>query len=303
MNTELPKQGSANNLGIVAVVMGVLCIAVAVIMTYHGKTMSLGNIPIAASLAFLVAGLILIIASLVGYSKQKHQQVSIRVWHILVPVLIVFLTVYVSTRYSLQGDDKYTVLIDLILIMLALTGMIGYGIYRWISRGVADRVALAMKEGRNFTRAQVETALGLSSYNQYKNEVKRTDGMNDVWKKLSKIQSKREDKESREAERKPTDVDMTCLQDAIASATRALGLLKGLKEDKYEMLICICKNNLAYYLAEKRRRKGKIDEGEKKLAVEYATFIWERIQKYPDHKAAWADTYKFVGEQFLSKSD
>jgi len=297
MNIIPVKMEISEFLRIAAIVMGILCIVAAVIMMYHGEMILIGNMSVTAGLVFLMAGLVLIIVSLIGGGRQKGQQISIRVWHIFLPVLIVLLIVYVSTRYSLQGDDKYTVLVDLILIMLAVTGMIGYITYRWISRGVSERVALVIKEGQNFAKAQAATTLGFGSFDQYEAEMRQIKEIQNIWKKLSKIQP---DQEDYNPEYQPTDVVKTHLEDAITSTTRALNLMKQLDEDKYESFICTCKNNLAYYLAEKKRVEGKIDELESKLSVEYATFIWERIQKYPSHKANWADTYEFVRKQFPS---
>ncbi len=301
MKDNLPKKGVLGHLRIVVIIMGLLCIVVAAIMTYHGEIILIGSIHVSAGLAFLTAGLVLIIASLVVHSKQKHQQAFIMIWYVILPVLIVFLIVYVSTRYSLRGDDKYTVLVDLILIMLAVTGMIGYITYRWISRGVSERVESVLKEGQTFTKAQVELNMGFWYYSQYRAEIERIKEMHNVWKKLSKIQSDQEDKEDYEPERGSADAAMTCLKQAIGETTIALKLSRDLPEDKYERFICTCKNNLAYHLAEKKRKYGQTDEGEEKLAVEYAIFAWERIQKYPDRKVAWAHTYKFVTEQFPSK--
>ena len=86
MNANSSKWGISGYLRIVGIVMGISCITAAVIMAYHGKTMSIGNISIAADLGFLVAGSALIIASLVGYDKKEDRQRSVRVWHILLLV-------------------------------------------------------------------------------------------------------------------------------------------------------------------------------------------------------------------------
>ncbi len=301
MNINPVKMEISECLRIAAIVMGILCVVAATIMMYHGEMILIGNMSVTASLVFLIAGLVLIIVSLIGGSRQKGQQISIRVWHIVLLVLIVLLVVYFSTRYSLEENDKYTVLVDLVLIMLALTGMIGYGTYRWISRGVSERTALAMKEGQSFTNAHVEGYLGFWYYEQYQAEIERKKEMDIIWQELAKGQFNQKNRKDSKIVDGVDSTGIVYLKHAIVGTTKALEFMKDLTDDKYERSICIYKNNLAYYLAEKKRRSGHIDEGEKKLAVEYAIFIWERIQKYPDRKAAWVDTYEFVTRQFPSK--
>jgi hypothetical protein len=78
---------------------------------------------------------------------------------------------------------------------------------------------------------------------------------------------------------------------AIALTERALSECHKLKKED-EALICMIKNNLAYYLAE----DGRLEYRQK--ALEYAKYIYDRIDKYPSAKAQWLDTYNYVRQRF-----
>lgn len=292
MNANSSKWGMPEHLRIVAIAMGILCITAAVIMTYHGKTMSIGNTPIAAGLIFLIAGLVLIVASLVGDSKQKNQQVSIRVWHVLLIVLIVLLIVYVSTRYTLEKGDKYTILIDLVLITLAFAAAAGFGIHLLIRRDVEARAEEITAESKNVTSAEVHTSLG---FVWYKHHVARVQDKKDT----DKTKQEKSDQNSR-----PGDKAVDYLRFAIDETRIALEHANKLNEQRHKVLICTCKNNLAYYLAEVNRiGKKKVSIGDKELAIAYADYVHKAIGKHPDRRTAWSDTYDFVKSQFAPKEE
>jgi hypothetical protein len=69
------------------------------------------------------------------------------------------------------------------------------------------------------------------------------------------------------------------------------------REPENEQLICWIRNNLAYYLAE-RKRCNKSEEGDDALAQECAKYIYKKISKYPEKKKDYTDTYHFVEKQF-----
>jgi hypothetical protein len=52
------------------------------------------------------------------------------------------------------------------------------------------------------------------------------------------------------------------------------------------------KNNLAYYYAEDGRPEYR------KKVLEYAKYIYDRIDKYPSAKDTWLDTYNYVRQRF-----
>lgn len=67
---------------------------------------------------------------------------------------------------------------------------------------------------------------------------------------------------------------------------------KEARNKENDRLLCLIKNNLAYYFA----LRGKAEN--KDLAKEYAEYIRERISKYSEEKDNWLDTYDFVKQQY-----
>ncbi|GAF77620.1 unnamed protein product, partial [marine sediment metagenome] len=268
MNAE-PKWGISEYLRIVAIAVGVSCIVVGILMVYQGKVLPIANISISAGLILLMAGLILIIVSLVMSTKTGNQQTSLKAWHVVVLILIAFLIIYAFTRYQLTEAGRYRILVDLIFIMLALTGAVGYGVYRWIARTVEARAEEITVETKNAIGTQVSTSLGYVWYQHHK-------------------KGKTEEKKS------PDEAPVDYLKLAIDITRKALEYANKLDEQRHEELICVSKNNLAYYLAEKKRIEKKINKGDKELARAYAKYIYDRIEKYPHRRSEWADTYQFV---------
>jgi len=186
--------------------------------------------------------------------------------------------------------------------MLAVTAVIGYGVYRLIHIGVEDRVTKAIREGQNFTKASTEIYFGLWYFEQYEAETKRKKEMAEIWEKLTRIQSALQSEErSGRQHNSLNDDPLSYLQAAIKSTTRAIGTIKELDKKKYDELICVCKNNVAYYLAE-RQKQGKAEKGDNELAKSYVRYIRKRIGEYPQRKAEWAGTCKFV-EQYFPSND
>ena len=278
---------------------GIGCVAIGIHMFYQKIQMNVAQISIPTGLVLLIVGLVIIALVLRRPAEAISGRVSTKIWYVVFLILIVFLIVYTFTHYTLEESSQYTILVDLVLIILALTGAVGYGVYRWISRNVADRVTRAIKEGQSFTRAQVETSLGFWYFEQYKTESKRKEEIDEIRTKLAKIQAHQKNKEnSTEA---INNDPMSYLKHAIERTMKALEFMKELDEKKYEEFICVCKNNLAYYLAE-RQKLGAANLGDKELAKNYADYIRGKIGRYPSYKTDFTDTCTFVQQQFPNNS-
>lgn len=59
-----------------------------------------------------------------------------------------------------------------------------------------------------------------------------------------------------------------------------------------QLVLCIIKNNLAYYYAERHRRKDR------KISRDYAEYIYNKISIFPDKRDTWEDTYNFVMSRY-----
>lgn len=187
-----------------------------------------------------------------------------RNWWLLLSlgVLAGFIYAYIYVHLEVQPGDISTIIIDLILVILALIAALGYGVYRWICRGIDDRVEQRLTEEGNKLCARLHVSTGFVFWKHYRQE-------------------------------EPLTV-------AIARTRLALEYAERLDEKQYEPLICTCKQNLAYYLAE----KGECKEEAHKLAK----YAYERARdkkgrfKY-ETSYEWEETYAWVLWQFAGEDN
>lgn len=136
-------------------------------------------------------------------------------------------------------------------------------------------------ENRHFTEAQVFKSGALTQYYGFK-----MFKIIESEKKVTVVRN--ENKKEDEEELKSDDL----LNKAIRLTRDALRIAERLncKNSRNEILICTCKNNLAWYLAEK-----EINTPESRALIKYCM---ERKTKYPNHAGAWLSTQAFVEKQF-----
>lgn len=89
------------------------------------------------------------------------------------------------------------------------------------------------------------------------------------------------------------------LEIAISHTERALLYFNELSDNEAKIryndkLLCVLRNNLAYYYAERKQPKDST------LAKEYAEYIRKRISKYPEEKDNWLETCDFVYQLYGS---
>ncbi len=278
--------------------IGVGCIAVGVHMFYGETLIRIYEISIPVGLVLSTIGLIIIAMGLRLPNDTRGRRGYAKVGYGTFLIPVVFFAVYILTRYTLPEGSQYTILKDLILIILAFTGAVGYVAFRWIHKSVENQVAIVTEEGRSFTNAQTQASLGFWHFEQYRAENKKKTEMDGIEARLTKIESHQGIKEDSKIKNKSVSKDAKyCLNKAIEKTERAMEFMKELDEKKYEEPICVYKNNLAYFFAE--RKKNEIDQlGDKEVAKDYADYIQKRIGKYPDHKKEFADTCDFVNKQF-----
>lgn len=85
------------------------------------------------------------------------------------------------------------------------------------------------------------------------------------------------------------------LNKLIARAESVLEATENFDENtkiKHEEFICICKNDLAYYLAERK------DPKDKERVRAYLEDIIEKRKKYPRFAFEWVHTCDFIKKQF-----
>lgn len=190
-----------------------------------------------------------------------------RNWWLLLSLGLLGWFIWGYTKIHLKPDaaDTYNILVDLILIVLALIGVAGYGIYRWISRGIDDRVENRLREEQNALSSRLDTSAGFVFWEHYQQE-------------------------------HPLEI-------AIGRARRALQHAERLDEKQYEKLICTCKQNLAYYLAEQEESK---DDAHKLAKYAYERARDEKGRYKYETSYQWEETYayvlwRFAGEDKITK--
>lgn len=272
---------------------GIICGRFGIDMLYKGTTATIGPLSFSAGLGLLILGFVLIVLALRRFPKTEGAENPIEIWlgrNWLILIGIVLLAAFIGTHYKFPTEDKYEILVDLILIMVGLTAAVGYGIFKWISHNIEDRAKSITKESHNFTITGVDISLGYVWWQLYETERKRKEEM-------QKHPLKNERKHNEKEEKTNIDDYINYLESAIEITEGALDCANQLGEKEYEVSICLCKNNLAYYLAE-RHRQGMAKVGDKELARSYADYIYKRIAKYPLDRENWMDTCQFVWQQF-----
>ncbi len=258
MNTELNIHFIFKTLVLIAtIVIGFYLELIGIDMIRKSVTVNIGNVSFSAGLALLTIGLILILATLFQFYRTDIMgQYFSGKWfgdNWLILIIIIFLggliIRYLNANFHPNPDDKYQILIDLILIIIGLSAAVGYGIYRWIWRNIKTRVEKISSDDQNITKAEVQTSLGFVFYLQY------------------------EDAKNKSKETIVTDVErrqmMDYLKRAIRFAESALKPANKLDETEHEELVCRCKSNLAYYLVERKNPQDK------KRALELALYAYK----------------------------
>lgn len=164
-----------------------------------------------------------------------------------------------------QIAERYEIFKELFTFILAITGVVavGYGIYRYISKRFVSHIESSVesslkkeeKEIVNYGSGSLFLNLGYNTWQTYK--------------------------VTRESEHLETAVFLTEKAYSIVSELDE-------RETRNELLKCEIMNNLGYYLAERGRGEDR------EFARDCAQFIRNKIQKYPDKRASWQDTYDYI---------
>ena len=186
------------------------------------------------------------------------------------------------TEYGvLEAEEKYRFFVDVLLVLLTFTAMVWYLLHRQVERDIKDGLETAYLQNRYFTEAQSFKNAGYMHYHIYKEHYEKYSENEDELRK-SRGQLKK----------------------AINYTKMALFALKKTDTVENESLLCLIKNNLAYYLAIKwqflKDTRSSINNNEefknylsdeekkdkynrdKRIALEHLKYInkEERLQKY-----------------------
>lgn len=276
-----------------ALIIGIICEALGIDMLYEKTTATIGPVSFPAALILLIIGLVLIIFALSRLSKTNRGQSPVRPWLSRIwPVLlgIVLLGIFIGTHYQFPTEDKYKILVDLIIILLGLTAAVGYGIFKWISKEVSEQVATERKliEGyRTLTTATTLRNVGYIAWSVFDAERKR----------IAKAGGDLEIELEYSKELLITAIHHT--KEALGYSDEALKIAQELpkQKEKYKREKYLCMSNLVYYLVERNKIKGQeLDQTQKSEALDLAKDLLASVSKQncPEdfydiqESAAWA---------------
>jgi hypothetical protein len=200
----------------------------------------------------------------------------------LFSLIIVLIAILSLVGFHIIGEyeisEGYELFRDILATILAIAGLaiaiLGYGIYQFILENVSSRVEREMKEWKNvvdsrlkkiedkgefFSNALVSLNIGFTYWLTYK--------------------------DTNQKQPLYTAIDLTeiAYNDVIRLDE---------SEPENEKLKCQVMNNLGYYLAE----RGNPEDRE--FAIKCAEFIKEKIDKYPDKRKLWQDTYDYIIKKY-----
>ncbi len=228
--------------------------------------------------------------------------ILILIFFIAISLLKIFITCY-----GLEQADKYNLFIDLLFVLSGAIMGIGVAIYKWIYKKINEDVEKKLKicetninneslQNRRLTEAQSFKNTGYMHFYLYKTY---------------------SDCNNKETENKAATDN---LKKAIEFTNLAMSVVKDLDQKINEKLICIIKDNLAWFLREKwecikKKRKEnefkeylrenrKIYEGDRRSALDCIDYIINVDKKrtllftIEQHREI-IDTYNEVGKTFF----
>ena len=282
-------------------IVGIICEAIGIYMIFQGTTVPVGTVSYSLAPLVLIIGAILIVVGLATTPRSSttgpppERSLWSRIWPIILG--IVLLATFIGTHYKFPSEDKYKILVDLILVMVALTAAVGYGIFKWISREVAEQVVKErqlIKESYTLTTAKIRRNVGYMFWSIFDVEQKRKQKSNN----------------------NPEDLEYhkSLLKSAIEFARLALKTAQELPTDKDENKkeIYLCMNNLIYFLAEIYKYKFAELELTDKEKEEVLGFVRELLREaskenYPEgfydcqESSAWALFHLSDEDDIVSK--
>lgn len=202
-------------------------------------------------------------------APRKNRKSQPKYWFYIVLVLasaIVGGTIVVFILgIALQPMDKYEVFVTLLIILLSLLGVMGYGVYKWVESNLESSLNENLqKEKQRILNAQTLFFASLERYIGYI-----------FWELYENV----------EKEKSPPSKRMfkELIELAITHSEKSLELAIKLPENEYKNDIYNCKNNWVYLKAEAALIKGfELTKKDKEEVLKIANEILEEVSK-PDH--------------------
>jgi hypothetical protein len=219
-----------------------------------------------------------------GETPRKKRESHTQHWFYIVLGLssaivggIIVVAIYVfllrGTVLFLQSDDRYDVFVTLLLILLTLLGVMGYGVYMGVGSKLENKLNEKEREleSRLNERLRKEEQVIQNRQNLFKAKVMRSMGF--LFWELFKVERKKENGKS-------TSVSKQLITLAIARAKTSLDYAKEVSGNEYKEDIYRCKSNLVYFLAEAVGVQGcKLTKDDKKQTLKLTNEILEEVSK------------------------
>jgi len=175
--------------------------------------------------------------------------------------------------------DEYIIFRDILTLILSIFALaiavLGVAIYKIISQNLESKTKEKMKEVDINVKKSIEKEINIVLCNFY---IKLS---HTYWKLYEPENYKIEDKIKPSVER--------YLEMAITQSEWAMKYAEQLDEKKFEALICLSKNNLAYHLS----MRGFTDDSSR--AISLAKYAYNKIWNYNYKQTClWTETYAFV---------
>lgn len=256
-------------LKIAIIVAGIFCIGFGIDMIYKNLQIPIRGTCIPSGLILLIVGVVLIALARLNRNKGRKgsKKLSRILLDIVLPIAIIFLAIsagfYFFSRSKATAEIVNTspVFRDVLQIVLAVAAVaiaaFGYLIYRIVVQRLQIRAEEEIGSERRRTTAKLYTYMGLLR-----------------WRDFERI----------------TPSDPRYREDAIDVTEKAHEYASALDEHdpRNEWIIAAVRNNLAWYLADRRRPQDR------DKARGYAQYIHVRSQNFPEEREEWERTYEEV---------
>lgn len=190
--------------------------------------------------------------------------------------LLVYIGLIITTKYQIGVGKEYELFRDILAIFLTILGLamavLGYEIYHRILK----HAEISMKEREedfiSFSTAMLFLNLGFFHWQHYENGCK--------------VEGKEENKQNDYAlHHKNLAINLTkTAYDKV--------LILDESERRNEQLKCQIMNNFGYYLAKEGEEKDKY------FSKKCAYYIIKRLDKFPDKRDEWQDTFDFIIKKY-----
>ena len=195
---------------------------------------------------------------------------------IILMATLILVGFHIIGKYEIR--EGYELFRDILAVVLTIAGIaiavLGYGIYESVLKHAENIIKEKKKEFISFSTALLFLNMGYFHWQHYKIDYK--------------LEEKEENKQNAYAlHHRKLAIDLT--EDAYK-------LIQQLNIDdlKYEELKCQIMNNLGYYLTTRGEEKDR------ELSIRCAYYIRERIDKFPDRRNEWQDTFDYITQKYGS---